>query len=136
MRKEESISVKDAKALAKDLAKKIEGGEIFGLVGPLGAGKTTFTQCLARELGVKASVKSPTFIIMQSFLGFLPQRPFLKKTPINLYHLDLYRLKGKKEIGLLGLEDFLGKKNTVTVIEWADKAKNWLPAKTRYIHFI
>jgi tRNA threonylcarbamoyladenosine biosynthesis protein TsaE len=135
MLKAEQVSVGDAKNLAIRLAKSLRGGEIFGLIGPLGAGKTTFTQHLARELKIRGRLKSPTFIIMQSLPGKLPKSLTGKSTPIVLHHLDLYRLHGKKEISQLGLEDFLGKKNTVTVIEWADRAKKWLPTKTRYIYF-
>lgn len=126
-----SITVKQAKSLAAEVSQTLKGGEILGLVGPLGAGKTTFTKALAKKLSVKGSLRSPTFILMQSFQARLPKG----KTKIVLHHLDLYRLKGGKEIKTLGLDDFMGKKNTVTVIEWADKAKRWLPKKTKYIHF-
>lgn len=131
MRKALSITVKQAKSLAKEVAKGLSGGEILGLVGPLGAGKTTFTQALAKELSVKAHPRSPTFILMQSFGALLPKG----KRKVTLHHLDLYRLAGSKEISALGLEDFLGKPNSVTVIEWADKAKGLLPKKTVYIQF-
>lgn len=131
MSKAFSITVKQAKSAAKEIAKSLGGGEILGLIGPLGAGKTTFTQALAKELGVKGVLRSPTFVLMQSFQGKLPQG----KVKINIHHLDLYRLPGSKDIHALGLADFLGKKNTLTVIEWADKAKKILPKKTKYIHF-
>lgn len=119
--------VSECEALAKKIAPTLKGGEILGLIGPLGAGKTTFTQSLAKALGVKQVLRSPTFILMQSVK--IPRKKF------SLHHLDLYRLENLKEINALGMEDFLGKKNSVTVIEWADRAKSTLPKKTKYIHF-
>ena len=53
--------------LAKQIAKNLNGGEVIGLSGPLGSGKTTFVQFLAKALGVKRTVKSPTFILLQAY---------------------------------------------------------------------
>lgn len=132
MSKAISLTVKDANKLAKSLSLGLRGGEILGLVGPLGAGKTTFTKALAKSLKVKGKLRSPTFILMQSFKAKLPGN----KSAINLHHLDLYRLNTQAEIKTLGLEDFMGKQDSITVIEWADRAKKYLPKKTIYIHFL
>ncbi|MEY4723188.1 MAG: hypothetical protein RLZZ324_701, partial [Candidatus Parcubacteria bacterium] len=58
-------NLEELAAFAKEFAHSLKGGEIVGLIGDLGAGKTTFVQFLAAALGVKAAVKSPTFILMQ-----------------------------------------------------------------------
>ena len=78
-----TVKLKEAKQAAKTLAQNLKGGEIFALKGQLGAGKTTFTQFLAKELGIKKRVSSPTFVLMNQFLGKLPT----SKRKVILYHL-------------------------------------------------
>ena len=93
-------------AAAEHFAKKLEGGDVVLLSGELGAGKTTFTKGIAHALGVKEQVTSPTFTIIKEYTG----------ETLRLYHMDMYRLSG--DITELGLEEYLGKKDGVTVIEW------------------
>lgn len=82
---------------------------ILGLIGPLGAGKTTFVQAFAKGFGSK-KVKSPSFVIMHHYAS----------KPFNFYHLDLYRLKNSKQLIPLGLDELFSGEN-VLLIEWADK---------------
>lgn len=124
------VRLKDARLLAKRLSKRLKGGEILGLVGPLGSGKTVFAKALAKGLKVRQKVASPTFTLMHPF----PAR-LANKKPITLYHLDLYRTKTFREVKALGITEAWGKKNTVTLIEWADKIRKYLPKKTFYIQF-
>jgi len=84
-------------------------GDIIGLVGELGSGKTSLTRGIARGLGVKELVTSPSFIILNIYHGRLP-----------FYHFDLYRLSSSEELDQLGYEEFFFDKG-VTVIEWAEK---------------
>lgn len=130
MDKAKTATLDEIPALAKDLAAKLKGGEIFSLIGHLGSGKTTFVKALGKQLKIKQKITSPTFILLQAF-------PFkLKgKKEVWLYHLDLYRTKNFKEVKALGLLEVWGKPNTVTVIEWADKIKKYLPKKTVIIEF-
>lgn len=121
----------DIPKLALKIAKTLKGGETLALIGPLGAGKTTFTQLLAKALGVKTHVTSPTFIIMNRYRAKLPKL----QTPIHLYHLDLYRTKDIHEVNALGLMHIWGQPNTITVIEWADKIKAHLPKHSIVITF-
>lgn len=100
-------SSEETKRVAADLAKTLHGGEVIALEGELGAGKTTFAQGLCEALGVTDTVTSPTFAIMNVYQGRL-----------RVVHLDLYRLKSTREIAMLGLEEFLGAPDTVTLIEW------------------
>ncbi|MCL5775289.1 MAG: tRNA (adenosine(37)-N6)-threonylcarbamoyltransferase complex ATPase subunit type 1 TsaE [Patescibacteria group bacterium] len=123
-------SLKTLDRLAEELAGNLKGGEILALVGNLGAGKTTFTQKLARKLKVKASVLSPTFVLMNLFKAKLKNG-----RPITLYHLDLYRTRDFAEVKALGITEFWGQKNSVTVIEWADKIKKHLPKNAIVIYF-
>ena len=123
-------SLKTLDKLANEMARDLKGGEILALVGDLGAGKTTFTQKLAKKLKVKAGVLSPTFVLMNLFKAQLKNG-----RKITLYHLDLYRTKSFAEVKALGITEFWGHKNSVTVIEWADKIKKHLPKNATIVYF-
>jgi tRNA threonylcarbamoyladenosine biosynthesis protein TsaE len=125
-----TTSLKDLPSLAKTLAKQLKGGETLALMGNLGAGKTTFTQELAKQLRVKGRVLSPTFVLMNLFKAKLKNGKI-----VTLYHLDLYRIKNFKEVKALGLPEFWGQKNSLTIIEWADRIKKFLPKNAIYIKF-
>jgi tRNA threonylcarbamoyladenosine biosynthesis protein TsaE len=126
-----SVNLNGIKPLAKEIAKALKGGEIFALVGTLGAGKTTFVKALAKELKVKHKITSPTFTLMHNFEAKIPS----SKKKVFIYHLDLYRTKNFKEVKALGITETWGRPETVTVIEWADKIKKYLPAQTKTIKF-
>jgi len=115
--------------LAKLLALEIRGGEIICLSGDLGAGKTTFTQGLLEGLGVEGPYTSPTFAIMKEYR--------LQTTNYKLqtvYHIDAYRVE-EKDILDLGWKDFAGKENTVTIVEWAERAENIIPSGALRLDF-
>jgi len=115
-----SKSEKETEKIAEKLAKKLKGGEVIGLIGDLGAGKTVFVRGLARGFGIKKPITSPTFVLMKVYkIGNLKIKNFL--------HVDAYRLKDEKDLIDIGILDWLGKKNTITVIEWADRVKKVLP---------
>lgn len=130
MKKITNTSLGKIPELARNTALGLKGGEIFGLFGQLGAGKTTFVKAVGKELKVRQRITSPTFNLLNSY----PVK--LKNKNILLYHLDLYRTGGYLEAKNLGLCEFWGKKHTITFIEWADKIKKYLPAKTQIIKFI
>jgi len=92
-------------------------GDIFLLVGALGAGKTCLTQGIAWGLDIKEYALSPSFVIVRELYGRLP-----------LYHIDLYRLDHIEEIAELGLDDYLYG-NGICVVEWAEKGLNILPTE-------
>ncbi len=137
------ISFNSIDRFAKLSAKNLKGGEIFALIGDLGAGKTTLVKKFGKVLNIRHKITSPTFILLQAFEFRLPAskgagkdgQVKLKTKKFLLYHLDLYRTKNFGEVKALGLTEFWGKPNTVTFIEWADKIKNHLPAKTQIIQF-
>jgi tRNA threonylcarbamoyladenosine biosynthesis protein TsaE len=136
MSKAYRIRVDQGEALAKKLAIGLVGGEVFALVGELGSGKTTFTKHLGKALGIKNTITSPTFVIMQEHTTPLKTQ---KGQPMFFYHLDMYRAissrNSSSDIAGLGLEQIWNQPNTITVIEWADKIKPLLPAKTAFIYF-
>ncbi len=92
-------------------------GDVFLLVGDLGAGKTCLTQGIAWGLDIKEYALSPSFVIMRELYGRLP-----------LYHIDLYRLDRIEESIALGLDDYLYGRG-VCVVEWAEKALSILPTE-------
>lgn len=126
------IKLSQATETAKKLATKLKGGEILALSGDLGSGKTTFTKALGLELGVKESITSPTFVLMQHYLT----NKKVSGKPIWLYHLDLYRTKGFSEVVALGVTETWGKPQTITVIEWSDKITKHLPKNSIFLNFI
>jgi tRNA threonylcarbamoyladenosine biosynthesis protein TsaE len=92
-------------------------GDIFLLVGGLGAGKTCLTQGIAWGLDIKEYAVSPSFVVIRELHGRLP-----------LYHIDFYRLDHLEEIAELGLDDYLYGSG-VSVVEWAEKGLSLLPAE-------
>lgn len=113
----------------KRLGKILEGGEVLGLVGELGAGKTTFVKGIAKGLGVNHQhpVNSPSFVLMREYEGRIP-----------LYHFDAHRLTEASDLLRLeqeiGLEEYLFGKG-VSVLEWADRIKSLLPKEYLRIEF-
>lgn len=122
-------SLNQIPALAKKIATNIKGGEIFALIGTLGSGKTTFTKALGKELKIKHHITSPTFVLMNRYSFKRADKK------LHLYHLDIYRLKNFKDTAALGIKEIWGQKDSVTIIEWADKIKKYLPKKTKFIYF-
>ena len=111
--------------LGEEFAENIKLGEIILLHGNLGSGKTTFTQGLAKGLGIKRRIISPTFIIVRHY--------GLSKG--NFYHIDLYRTEDNLDILGLGIGEILSDKNNIVSIEWAEKLKDFLPKDRTEIHF-
>jgi tRNA threonylcarbamoyladenosine biosynthesis protein TsaE len=96
-------------------------GDIFLLVGDLGAGKTCLTQGIAWGLGIRDYALSPSFVIVRELAGCL-----------KLYHIDLFRLERLAEIDDLGLDDYLYG-GGVCVVEWAEKGLPLLPTEHLWI---
>lgn len=97
----------------------------FALYGDLGAGKTTFVQGLARGLGIKKRIISPTFVIVRTY----------KIGSKNFYHIDLYRIENGKDIEGLGIGEIMNDPKSVVVIEWAEKLEDLLPKERIDIYF-
>lgn len=107
-------SAKETEGLGEKLAHNFRIGDIIILTGGLGAGKTTFVQGVAKAFSVKSRIISPTFILVRKHRGKFDKRK------LNLYHIDLYRLKGT-EIKNLGLEEIFEDPNGIFLIEWGEK---------------
>ena len=135
-------NLEEMKLFAQDVATTLKPGDVVGLVGELGAGKTTFVQYLAKALGVTARVNSPTFLVMKVYPVVRRKQSDVsrKNLPLTSYdlrlvHIDAYRLKSGEELEALGATEYIGAPDTVAVIEWADRVKKILPNKTIWIHF-
>ncbi len=113
----ETYSPEETFALGERLGSTARPGQIYTLIGDLGVGKTVFTQGLAKGLGVKEAVNSPTFTIVQVYEdGRLP-----------FYHFDVYRIGDVEEMEEIGYEDyFYG--DGVCLIEWANLIEELLPS--------
>ena len=121
-RKITSLNVEETQRIAAALAKVVVPGTVIALGGDLGAGKTHFTQGLARGLGVGEAVTSPTFNVMSVYdQGRLP-----------LYHFDLYRLEDALELEDIAFYDYV-EADGVSCIEWAAKFPEEIPAQALWI---
>ncbi len=107
----------EMKQLAQRIGGQLKGGEVFELIGDVGAGKTTFTKGLARGLAITDDVQSPSFTISRVYEG---------RDGLQLAHYDFYRLD---DAGIMANEiaELVNDKETVTVIEWADAVGGVLP---------
>lgn len=114
------------KSLNTDKKRK---AQVFGLIGDLGGGKTTFLQGFAKGLGIKEKITSPTFVIMKKYK--LPAKSKMQ----NFYHIDCYRLKSPKEILILGFKQIVSDPRNIIAIEWADKLKKILPKNSTILKF-
>lgn len=116
----------ETQELGEKFGKSLKGGGILAFYGELGSGKTTFIQGLAKGLGVKKRILSPTFVLMRSY-------PLLKTG--FFYHIDLYRLNSAKEAQSLGIEEIWGNPQNIIAIEWAEKVQEILLKKRTAIFF-
>ena len=91
----ETISPEMTEELAQELARKLEPGDVIGLDGDLGTGKTVFVKGLARGLGIAANIISPTFNLVRSYEGRLP-----------LFHFDIYRIDDTAELLDIGFSEY------------------------------
>lgn len=104
-------------ATGERLGETLGPGDVVGLTGELGAGKTCFIQGLVRGLGVTTWATSPTFVLVNEYRGRLP-----------VHHVDAYRTESLTELVDLGLLELIGGSG-VTLVEWADKCAPLLPPR-------
>lgn len=125
-----SATRKIAKKLAENLMEKPrKGALVLALTGDLGSGKTTFLKSFARTLGVKRRISSPTFVIVKK--NKIPGRNKFA----NFFHIDCYRIKGQKEISVLGFDEMIKDRENVVAIEWAGKIAKKIPLGAVWVKF-
>ncbi len=113
-----SNSPADTEAFGERLAKRLRPGDVVAYTGALGMGKTALTRGLARGLGCRGRVTSPTFTIVNEYDGDVP-----------LFHFDLYRLGSSDELYDIGWDDYLDR-GGVCAVEWSERVADALPPGT------
>lgn len=110
-----SNSPEETEDLGAALAERLRPGSVVAFAGDLGAGKTAFVRGMARGLGIRERVTSPTFTIVNEYeSGRLP-----------LFHFDMYRLSSEDELFDIGWEDYLGREG-VCAVEWSENVSGAL----------
>ena len=122
-------SEEDMIQLGSDVGKLLKQGDVLGLVGDLGAGKTHFVKGIAKgiakDLESGASVTSPTFTLLHEYAdGRVP-----------LFHFDFYRIDAEEELLEIGWDEYVEVRDGVVVVEWADKFPNLMPSHTAWWRF-
>ena len=113
---------KETENFGRRLGESLSAGDVVDMVGDLGTGKTTLTGYIARGLGIKETVSSPTFTIIKEYnSGRLP-----------LYHFDVYRIGDPEELFNIGADEYFDG-DGVCVVEWADLVSEELPENSKYI---
>lgn len=116
-----SHNTQETEQFGEEVAKSLRGGDVLAFTGSLGMGKTAFTRGLARGLGCRGRVTSPTFTIVNEYDG---------KTP--LFHFDMYRLGSSDELFDIGWDDYLARSG-VCAVEWSERVSDALPDDTIYV---
>ena len=102
-------TTEETERIGQRLGEKLRGGEVIAYRGDLGAGETAFTRGLARGLGITMRVTSPTYTIVNEYLG----------GRLPLFHFDMYRLGSADELFDIGWEDYL-RRGGVCAVEWSE----------------
>jgi len=105
------------KKLGKNFSKIISNGDIILFSGELGGGKTTFISGLAKGLGIRENISSPSFTILNVYNTHRKNK---------LVHADFYRLENIEDIAEIGVEDYLYDKRAVVCMEWGDKIRKYI----------
>ena len=109
-------SAEQTKKVAEGIAEKLNGGEVIAMKGDLGAGKTCFVSGLAAALGFSGEVTSPTFAIINEYLG----------GRLNVYHFDMYRVTSWEDLYSTGYFEYL-EAGGVVAVEWSENIEAALP---------
>lgn len=111
----ESYSYDETQEIAKKLTDRFKAGDFVAMYGDLGAGKTAFIQGVAKALGVRNYVTSPTFTIVNEYNGTIP-----------LYHFDVYRITDVDEMYEIGYDDYISA-GGLCIVEWAELIEDIFP---------
>ena len=117
-----SDSPQKTEEIAQNLGKTLVGGEVIAFKGDLGMGKTCFTRGLAKGLGFTGDVTSPTFALINEYLG----------GRLNLYHFDMYRISTWEELYSSGFFEYK-EQGGVVAAEWSENIENALEDDTIYV---
>jgi tRNA threonylcarbamoyladenosine biosynthesis protein TsaE len=119
----------EAARFVSELAPRGLGATLVTLSGELGAGKTTFTQVVAKTLGIKETVTSPTFVLEKIYA--LPHELGGSTAKfVRLVHIDAYRLESGAELAPLGFDELMRDADNLILLEWPEKVSDALPTPT------
>lgn len=107
-----------------ELSRKLKNRDVVALYGDLGSGKTQIVKGICSALGVTEIVNSPTFIVVNEYIS---------ASKIDVFHLDLYRMKNEDDVINIGFEDYLNNRGIV-LIEWPEHIERLLPPETIKVH--
>jgi tRNA threonylcarbamoyladenosine biosynthesis protein TsaE len=113
----------EMRSLGEAIGREISAGEIIGIIGDLGAGKTHLTQGIVRGLGSHAQVVSPTFALVHEYND--------GRLPVD--HFDFYRMTNEAELEGIGWDDYLDRSQDILIVEWADLFPHALPEDSSWI---
>ena len=122
MEKYISNSREETEKIGTLFADSLKGGEVVAFIGGLGMGKTCFTRGLAKGLGFDGDVTSPTFALINEYLG----------GRLNLYHFDMYRIESWEDLYSSGFFEYI-EENGIVVAEWSENIENALPENTVFV---
>jgi tRNA threonylcarbamoyladenosine biosynthesis protein TsaE len=119
----QSTSVPDTIDIGRAIGAALAGGDVLGLVGQLGAGKTHLAKGIALGLGMadERLVNSPTFVLLNEYAG-----------RVTVHHFDAYRLAGSEQLEALGFAEMCSSE-AVVLVEWADRVREVMPTGTLWI---
>lgn len=128
MKKVTSNSPEETRSLGSEFAGEIKSGDIIGLKGELGSGKTQFVKGICEHFGIMDDVNSPTFIIVNEYEGNTRDGELIK-----VYHLDLYRLNKPEELDSLGIDNYLN--SGIVLVEWSELMEKYLGRDLKTVSF-
>ncbi|WMI80801.1 tRNA (adenosine(37)-N6)-threonylcarbamoyltransferase complex ATPase subunit type 1 TsaE [Anaerotignum sp. MB30-C6] len=117
----ETFSPQETEAIGEKMGQEAVSGQVYSLDGDLGVGKTVFSKGFARGLGITEHVTSPTFTIINEYMGRIP-----------LYHFDVYRISCEEEMDDTGYEDYFYGEG-ISLVEWATLIPNLMPKDAIHI---
>lgn len=112
--------IEDYPQAAREFVELLDKGRIFAFYGKMGSGKTTFIKSICEELGVKDSINSPTFAIVNEYED---------RNQNTIYHFDFYRIKSIEEVYNMGYEEYLYG-DAICFMEWPELIEELLPEET------
>ena len=124
----QSTSPEETRALGRVFAARLKRGDCVAMYGDLGSGKTCLSQGICEGLGVVETVNSPTFILVNEYVG-----KDLDGNGVPVHHFDLYRLGDAEDLMDLGWYDYLDGRG-ICLVEWADRASELMPPGTISVH--
>ncbi len=117
-----SHSEQETNKIGQAIAEKLKKGDVICLTGDLGTGKTTLSKAIAKGLGIRETVTSPTYTIVHEYEGEIP-----------FFHFDVYRIDDINEMYEIGFEEYLAG-DGICLIEWAERITDILPEDCIWIY--